>query len=199
VNVYLRLWLTCPLLSASCCCRLYWLQISGVSLTLTKPLRFCLLRVLLGTTATVTSFPLFQAHWGRWSSTCLFWLACVFTVHMGSDPSSLSCGVFLPPPLLQVFLLQGCWAGAANPAFSGQLVYLQFSEQLPLLPSSALWAPCPLCYVSFLLLLFIQFGFFLFFPWMGVSLSRGLCWSDPGLSVGVCVPLSSPGGLHLPK
>jgi hypothetical protein len=42
--------------------------------------------------------------------------------------------------------------------------------------------PRPLCYVSFLLLFIIQF---LFFPWGGVSLSMGLCWSGPGLSVGV--------------
>jgi hypothetical protein len=27
--------------------------------------------------------------------------------------------------------------------------------------------------------------FFFFFPWVGVGLSRGLCWSGPGLSVGV--------------
>jgi hypothetical protein len=25
----------------------------------------------------------------------------------------------------------------------------------------------------------------LFFPWVGVGLSKGLCWSGPGLSVGV--------------
>jgi hypothetical protein len=48
-------------------------------------------------------------------------------------------------------------------------------------PSSVLRSPCPLCYVSLLLLLIIQF----FFPWVGVGLSRGLCWSGPGLSVGV--------------
>jgi hypothetical protein len=35
VNVYLRLQLTCHLLTASCCCRLYSLQISGMSFTLT--------------------------------------------------------------------------------------------------------------------------------------------------------------------
>jgi uncharacterized membrane protein YqaE (UPF0057 family) len=34
----------------------------------------------------------------------------------------------------------------------------------------------------FFLLLITQF---LFFPWVGVGLSRGLCWSGPGLSVGV--------------
>jgi hypothetical protein len=49
----------------------------------------------------------------------------------------------------------------------------------------ALRAPCPLCYVSFLLLLLIIQFAFSFFPWVGVGLSRGLCWSGPGLSVGV--------------
>jgi hypothetical protein len=40
-------------------------------------------------------------------------------------------------------------------------------------PSLVLRAPCPLCYVSFLLLLLIIQ--FLFFPWVGVGVSRGLC------------------------
>jgi hypothetical protein len=44
--------------------------------------------------------------------------------------------------------------------------------------------PCPLCFVCFLLLLLI-IKFFFLFPWVGVGLSRGLCWSGPGLSVGV--------------
>jgi hypothetical protein len=35
-----------------------FMQISGVSLALTWPLRLCLLRVLLGVTSTTTSFPL---------------------------------------------------------------------------------------------------------------------------------------------
>jgi hypothetical protein len=89
----------------------------------------------------------FQAHWGRWRYTRLLHPACLFTVHVGNGSSPLSCGVFLPPPLLQAFLLQGYWAGAATPAFSSQLVYLQFCEALS--PSSALRAPHPLCYVSF--------------------------------------------------
>jgi hypothetical protein len=62
------------------------------------------------------------------------------------------------------------------------LVYLQFWEGFPS-PTSALNAPHPLCYVSLLFLLLITK--FLFFPWVGVGLSRGLCWSGPGLSVGV--------------
>jgi hypothetical protein len=43
-------------------------------------------------------------------------------------------------------------------------------------PSSALRAPRPLCYMSFLLLLLI-IQFFFFFPSVGVGLSWGLCWS----------------------
>jgi hypothetical protein len=43
-----------------------------------------------------------------------------------------------------------------------------------------LFAPCLFCCYC---LLFSYF--FFFFPWVGVSLSRGLCWSGPGLSVGV--------------
>jgi hypothetical protein len=70
--------------------------------------------------------------------------------------------------LLQAFPLQGCWVGAATPAFSGWLVYLQFCEGLPLPHSSVFRVPCPLLHV-FLLLLFIQFFFFLFFP---------LCWGQ---------------------
>jgi hypothetical protein len=47
----------------------------------------------------------------------------------------------------------------------------------------ALRAPHPLSSMSLLLLLLItQFPFF---PWVEVSLSRGLCCSGPGLSVGV--------------
>jgi hypothetical protein len=47
----------------------------------------------------------------------------------------------------------------------------------------ALSAPHPLSHVSLLFLLLISQ--FVFFPWMEISLSRGLCCSRPGLSVGV--------------
>jgi hypothetical protein len=36
------------------------------------------------------------------SHSCLLWLACLFTAHMGSGLTP-SCGVFLSPPLLQAF------------------------------------------------------------------------------------------------
>jgi hypothetical protein len=47
----------------------------------------------------------FQAHWGRWHCTRFLRLACLFTAHVGSGPSPISCGVFLPLLLLQAFLL----------------------------------------------------------------------------------------------
>jgi hypothetical protein len=51
--------------------------------------------------------------------------------------------------------------GAAAPAFSGRLVYLQFCEGLPL-PAFGAQSTPPFLLRVFLLLLFIPFGFFLF-------------------------------------
>jgi hypothetical protein len=98
------------------------------------------------------------------------------------------------------FPAPGCWAGATTPAFSCWLVFLLFQEGLQLPRFSVLRAPCPLCYMSSLLFFFIiQFGFFLFSPWVGVGLSRGYadlahcCLWEYGM------PISSPDGLCLPK
>jgi hypothetical protein len=122
----------------------------------------------------------FQAHWGRWHCTCFLWLACLFTVHEGSGSSPLSCGVFLPPPLLQAFpLLVAGHVSLLLPSPAGLLWGI--SPPRP----SVLRVPHPLCYLSFLLLLLIIQGFFSFFPLVEVSLSRELCWSGLGLSVGV--------------
>jgi hypothetical protein len=112
---------------------------------------------------------------------------------MGSGPSSPSCGVFLPPPLLQAVPAPGCWVCAATPAFSSWLV----RDSPP--PSSVLRALCLLYYVYFLLLLLIIQYFFSFFPWVGISLSSGVCWSGQGCLWEYHVPLSSPCGPHLPK
>jgi hypothetical protein len=51
-------------------------------------------------------------------------------------------------------------------------------------PSLALRAPCLFAMCLFCCY-WLLFSFFLFFPWVGVSLSRVLCWSGPRLSVGV--------------
>jgi hypothetical protein len=120
-----------------------------------------------------------------------------------------------PPPLQWRFLhdgcsyklspFQGCWVGAATPAFSSWLVYLWFVWGIaPPSLSGAQGAPPSLLRVSFLFsscLFIIQFVFFLsfFLPGWGsvcpggyTDLAQGCLWE-------YCVPLSSPGGLRLPK
>jgi hypothetical protein len=126
---------------------------------------------------------------------------------------------------------------AAAPAFSGQLVYLQFTWEvtLPLSPvkfsshchfyklsffkvagrvlslllspaglrgispppPSALRAPCPLCYLSFLLLFIIQLGFFSFFPGWGLVCSGRYAYLAHGCLWEYHTLLSSPGDLLL--
>jgi hypothetical protein len=78
--------------------------------------------------------------------------------------------------LLQAFLLQSCWAGAATHAFSGQLVYLQFHEGLPLPHSSKLRVPRSLCYMSFCCIVYSVF--FSLFSLDGVQSVQGsmLIW-----------------------
>jgi hypothetical protein len=92
-----------------------------------------------------------------------------------------SCVKWAFPPLLwslpptatfTSFPAPGCWAGAATPAFSGWLVYLQFQEGLPP-PTLALRAPCPVCYVSFFCY-YLLFSFFLFSLGGGQSLQGNM-------------------------
>jgi hypothetical protein len=171
------------------------MQISGVSLTLTwLPAGFVYLEFSWVPPPMLQVFPS-PSTLGEVNCTGFLQPTCLFTVHMGSVPSHLSSRVFLTQPLLQAFLLQGCWVGAAAPAFSGQLVYLQFREGLPL-PPSVLRAPRPLCYVSFVVVYSVCF-LSLFFPGWGsvclggyADLAQGCLWEYR-------VPLSSPGGLRL--
>jgi hypothetical protein len=93
---------------------------------------------------------------------------------------------FPPSTTLTSFPAPGWWARTATPAEpSGQarLVHLQFWQGVPSPPSLELRVPHPLCHMSLLFLLLITQ--FLLFPQVGVGLSRGLCCSGPGLSVGV--------------
>jgi hypothetical protein len=78
------------------------------------------------------------------------------------------------------------------------LLQLACCEGFPLPSSSALRVPCPLCYMSFLLLLLI-IHFFSFFPGWGsvcpggyANLAQGCLWE-------YCVLLSSPCGPRVPK
>jgi hypothetical protein len=126
-----------------------------------------------------------QAQWGRRCHSCLLQPLFIYS-SMRECPS---------PPLQWSFPhdshcynhspLQGCLAGPTPPPFSGQLLYLQFKWGVPLPHSSELRMPCLFAMCLFFQLLVYSVCFFLFFPWVGVGLSRGLCWSGPGLSVGV--------------
>jgi hypothetical protein len=111
---------------------------------------------------------------------------CLFTVHMGSGSSLLSCEVFLPPPLSQAFPLLVARCAPLlppKPLRPAWLVYLQSWEGFSSFNLQCSGRPTlfPTClYCSYCLLLS-----FSFFPGWGVGLSRGLCCSGPGLSVGV--------------
>jgi hypothetical protein len=104
----------------------------------------------------------FWAHWGRWHCTNFLRPACLFTVHMGSGPFPLSCGVFFPPPLLQAFpLLVAGWVLMLLPSSAGLL------WGIPLPPlwcsgSPTLLATCLFCCYC---LLFSFFSFFLGGGW----------------------------------
>jgi hypothetical protein len=134
-----------------------FMQTSGVSLALTWPRRLCLLRVLLGTITTATSFPL-SNHTG-WGDTAhafsglRVYLQFTWEVVL----PFLSCAVFLLLPLSQAFLL--LIAGCVLPLLPSPASLLWGISPSP---SSVLRAPRPLCYVSFLLLLLIIQFFFLF-------------------------------------
>jgi hypothetical protein len=98
---------------------------------------------------------------------------CLLTVHVGGGSSPLSCGVFLPSPLLQAFPL--LVAGHVLPLLPSPawLVYLQFHEGLPLPPLRH--SGHPTLFAMGLFCCYCLLLSFSFFPRVGVSLSRGLC------------------------
>jgi hypothetical protein len=173
------------------------MQISGVSLTLTWPRRLCLPRVLLCVSLCYKLSP-FQAHWGRWHCICFLRPVCLFTAHVGSGSSPLSCGVFLPPPLLQAFPL--LVAGHVLPLLPSPagFVYLQFCEGFPSPPLHR--SGHPTLFVSGLLLFLLLITQFLFFSQGGSQSVQGAMLIWPRVVCGsTAVPLSSPCGPRLPK
>jgi hypothetical protein len=93
---------------------------------------------------------------------------------------------FPPSATLTSFPAPGCWAHAPTPTGASPACpacLFTVLGRVPFPQSSALRVPHPLSRVSLLFLLLISQ--FLFFPQGEVSLSRGLCCSGPGLSVGV--------------
>jgi hypothetical protein len=175
-----------------------FMQISGVSLVLTWPHRLCSLRVLLGGNCHCYKLSPFQAHWGRWHYTSFLRPACLFTVQVGSGPSPLSCGVFLPPPLLQAFPLlvagQCCCSCLLCPACLFTVLWgiaplLLFGTQETLPP----FATCLFCCYCLL------FSFFSFFPGWGLVCPVGYADLAQDCLWEYHILLISPCGLRLPK
>jgi hypothetical protein len=99
---------------------------------------------------------IYSSHW-RWVFPPLLWC-------------------FPPSATLTSFPTPDCWACApvparASPTRPGLFIYSSGKDSSP--PPLELRAPHPLCHVSLLFLLLITQC--LFFPLVGVGLSRGLC------------------------
>jgi hypothetical protein len=89
---------------------------------------------------------------------------------------------FPPSATFTSFPAPGCWACAAAPAFSCLACLFTALWGIPLPP---LWhSGHPTFFAKCLFCSYCLLQSFSFFPWVGLGLSRGLCWSGPGLSVG---------------
>jgi hypothetical protein len=166
--------------------------ISGVSLTLTWPPWLCLFRVLLG----VSAFP-FPSSLGAVTLYLLSQASVFIYSSCGKWAFPLSCGVFLPLPLLQAFLfLVAGWVPLLLPSLVGLVIHSSVGDCPS--PPSVVRAPHPLCYMSFLLLLLI-IQFYSFFPGWGSVCTGGYADLAQGCLWEYCVLLSSHCGLRLPK
>jgi hypothetical protein len=106
------------------------------------------------------------------------------TTPMGECPfSSLQWSFPQDRHCYKLSLLKGCWAGATTPAFSGWLVYLQFTWGSA--PPSPWSSGCPALFVACLCFFFspacLLFSFWVFFleegpvcPWGYAVLSQGV-------------------------
>jgi hypothetical protein len=166
VNGYLRLWLTC------CCWRLYLCRSQEWPEHSPSPSGFVYLEFSWAWLPLLQAFP-FPSTLGevivhQLSQACVFiYSSC------GKWVFPLSCGVFLPPPLLQAFpLLVTGLVPPLLPSPAGLLWGISPPRSL------ALRVPRPLCYVSFLLLLLIIQGFFSLFSLGGGRSVQGamLIW-----------------------
>jgi hypothetical protein len=154
-----------------------------VTLTLPWPHRLCLLRVCAQ--AAATSFPL-SKHTGGGDTAPAFSGQCVYLqfmweVDLHPSPvgfSSHRCFYKLSRSWLLDTRPRSRWSLSGQ----AQLVYLQFWEGFPSSAFRAQGTPPSLQSVFIVLIFITQF---LFFPRVGVSLSRRLCRSGSGLSVEV--------------
>jgi hypothetical protein len=134
----------------------FFMQRSGVSLTLTWPCRFCLFRVLLDMMPLLQAFPfpstLGEVTLHQLSQACMF----IYSSH-GKWVFPLLLWSFPPTTTFARFPSPDCWAGAAIPAFSSQPVVRDFPSS-PFVTQGAL--PSLLC-VFFVVIVYYSV-FFLF-------------------------------------
>jgi hypothetical protein len=153
------------------------MQISGVSLTLTWPLRLCLFRVLLGAPTTVTSFPLSKPTGGgdtapAFSGWCVY-LQFTWEVGLPHSPVEFSFHHHF-------YKLSHSWLlgrGRHSCLLCLACLFIVLWGVAPPL-SSALRAPCPLCYVSFFVVVYYSVCFFFSFSLGGGQPVQGamLIW-----------------------
>jgi hypothetical protein len=114
---------------------------------------------------------------------------------MGSEPSLLSCGVFLPLPLLQPFLL--LVAGRVrplppSPARPGLFIYSSVRDSPPPLRCSVR----PTVFAIVFIVLVTYYSVSLFFPGWGLVCPEGYADLAQGCLWKYRMPLSSP---HVPR
>jgi hypothetical protein len=163
-----------------------FMQISGVSLTLTWPRRLCLLRVLC-TMPLLQAFP-FPSTLGE-VTVHLLSLACLFVY------SSHGKWVF-PPPHCSFYKLSHSWLLGTRPrshpllSSQAQLVYLQFWEGFPSPPLQC--SGCPTLFATCLYCCYCLLLSFSFFPRWGSVCPGGYAVLAQGCLWEYHVPLSSP-------
>jgi hypothetical protein len=108
-----------------------------------------------------------QAHWGRWCYTCILWLACLFTVHMGSVPFPLSSGAFLMTATVKSFPPPRLLGGCRHSCLLWPAYLFTVPWAFAPLPHLVLKAPRHLCHVSFVVVVVYSVLFFSLFSLVG--------------------------------
>jgi hypothetical protein len=154
-----------------------FMQISGVSLILTWPSQALFTQSSFVCNHHCYKLSPFQAHWRKWHCTSFLRPVCLFTVHVGSGSSPLSCGVFLPCHFYKL-PAPGCWTCAATPAFSSWLVVRDFPS-----PLFCTQGTLPSLFCVFFVVIAYYSGFFLFSLCVGRELSwfLHLTWSGDAM------------------
>jgi hypothetical protein len=136
-------------------------------------------------------------HFYKFSRCCLLHPACLFTVHVVSGPPSVSCGGFLPPPLLQAFLLL---VAGHVPLFLPSPASLFIYSSLRDCPSIPLQHSVHLAlFATSLFCCYCLFFSFSFFPGWGSVFPGGYAYLGQGCLWEIHVPLTLLCGPRLPK